>query len=351
MRARDSQFRSSMRRSAEAVRAQERTLKSLRRTVYRTNQRFRQFRSSVLSLRGAVGVLAGSAGLGLIIKRSLDTADSIAKTADAVGISTAALQELRFAADLSGVSIDGLDKALKFATKSIGELRTRTSSELTTALKDFDAQLMSNIKNAGSVEEALNLTFKRMGELEDATKKAAVAKAVFGRAGIDLVNIVRGGAGALEEMRREAQRLGIVIDDDLLRKSERAKDSLTILSTVLRTRVTRAVVENAEKIDRLAQALTEASSRGVGCGQPASSIFRRQHPSAQGDSLSCRRRPRRQVCRPDHQGRGRPARPIGGCGCGAGSVWEPWAAHLAGCCWGPVPSVILRCGPKMPPTV
>ena len=257
MRARDSQFRSSMRRSAEAVRAQERTLKSLRRTVYRTNQRFRQFRSSVLSLRGAVGVLAGSAGLGLIIKRSLDTADSIAKTADAVGISTAALQELRFAADLSGVSIDGLDKALKFATKSIGELRTRTSSELTTALKDFDAQLLSNIKNAGSVEEALNLTFKRMGELEDATKKAAVAKAVFGRAGIDLVNIVRGGAGALEEMRREAQRLGIVIDDDLLRKAERAKDSLTILSTVLRTRVTQAVVENAEKIDRLAQALTE----------------------------------------------------------------------------------------------
>ena len=70
------------------------------------------------------GVLAGVAGvaavggLAVLVKRSIDAADSITKTADAIGISTDALQELRFAADLSGVSVESLDKALKFATKA-----------------------------------------------------------------------------------------------------------------------------------------------------------------------------------------------------------------------------------------
>ena len=207
-------------------------------------------------LAGVAGAAAG--GLALLVKRSIDAADAIAKTADAIGISTDALQELRFAADLSGVSVESLDKALKFATKAIGELRTRTSSELTTALKDFDAQLLSNIRNAGSVEEAIELVFRRMGEMEDATKKAALSKSVFGRAGMVMVNIARGEAGALEEMRQQARDLGIVLDEDLLRNAEKTKDQLTVLGTVLSANLNKAVLEHADAIGDLAERFTEA---------------------------------------------------------------------------------------------
>ena len=71
-------------------------------------------------LGGVVAGVAAAGSLALLVKRSIDAADAIAKTADAIGISTDALQELRFAADLSGVSVESLDKALKFATKAIG---------------------------------------------------------------------------------------------------------------------------------------------------------------------------------------------------------------------------------------
>ena len=205
----------------------------------------------------AAGV-AAAGGLALLVKRSIDAADAIAKTADAIGISTDALQELRFAADLSGVSVESLDKALKFATKAIGELCTRTSSELTTALKDFDAQLLRNIRSAGSVEEAIELVFRGMGEMEDATKKAALAKSVFGRAGIDLVNIVRGEAGALEEMRQQARDLGIVLDEELLRNAEKAKDQLTVLGTVLSANLNKAILEHADAIGDLADRFTDS---------------------------------------------------------------------------------------------
>ena len=221
-------------------------------------------RRNMRLLGGVVAGVAAAGGLALLVKRSIDAADAIAKTADAIGISTDALQELRFAADLSGVSVESLDKALKFATKAIGELRTRTSSELTTALKDFDAQLLSNIRSAGSVEEAIELVFRRMGEMEDATKKAALAKSVFGRAGIDLVNIVRGEADALEKMRQQARDLGIVLDEELLRSAEKTKDQLTVLGTVLSANLNKAILEHAGAIGTLAEQFTESLPALIG---------------------------------------------------------------------------------------
>ena len=249
----------------------ERSIKKIDRASDRASRglgtlgdRASSLRRNMRLLGGVVAGVAAAGGLALLVKRSIDAADSIAKTADAIGISTDALQELRFAADLSGVSVESLDKALKFATKAIGELRTRTSSELTTALKDFDAQLLRNIESAGSVEEAINLVFRRMGEMEDATQKAALAKSVFGPAGIDLVNIVRGEAGALEEMRQHARDLGIVLDEELLRNAEKTKDQLTVLGTVLSANLNKAILEHADAIGDLAEQFTEALPTLIG---------------------------------------------------------------------------------------
>ena len=228
------------------------------------SSRASSLRRNMRLLGGVVAGVAAAGGLALLVKRSIDAADAIAKTADAIGISTDALQELRFAADLSGVSVESLDKALKFATKAIGELRTRTSSELTTALKDFDAQLLRNIRSAGSVEEAIELVFRRMGEMEDATKKAALAKSVFGRAGSGLVNIVRGEAGALDAMRQQARDLGIVLDEELLRNAEKAKDQLTVLGTVLSANLNKAILEHAGAIGTLAEQFTESLPALIG---------------------------------------------------------------------------------------
>ena len=251
----------SMRKIDRASDKASRGLGTLSNRASTLRRRMRLLSGVTIGLTAAVGA---AGGLAFLVKRSIDAADSIAKTADAIGISTDALQELRFAADLSGVSVESLDKALKFATKAIGELRTRTSSELTTALKDFDAQLLRNIRSAGSVEEAINLVFRRMGEMEDATKKAALSKSVFGRAGMVMVNIVRGEADALEEMRQQARDLGIVLDEELLRSAEKTKDQLTVLGTVLSANLNKAVLEHADAIGDLAERFTESLPALIG---------------------------------------------------------------------------------------
>ncbi|KKK85918.1 hypothetical protein LCGC14_2768440, partial [marine sediment metagenome] len=173
----------------------------------------------------------------LLVKKALNTADAIGKAADAIGISTDALQEYRHAAELSGVATGMLDKSLKKATRNIGDLG-RSSSELDLALKELAPDLLANVRAAGSVEEALNLAFVAMSKMTSQTKRASVANAFFGKSGIDLTNIVRNGADAFREMILEARTLGLIIPEVLIRSAEEANDQLTRLTKVMKTQAT-----------------------------------------------------------------------------------------------------------------
>ena len=53
---------------------------------------------------------------------------------------------------------------------------------------------------------------------------------LFDSEGVALVNLLRGGSGALEEMRERARDLGIVLDEHLVRDAERARTELDTLS-------------------------------------------------------------------------------------------------------------------------
>jgi hypothetical protein len=245
----------------------DRTLKStsarMNRSLATVDRRFQKlgratssWAKSLVSLRGAVGVLAGATGLGLLISKSIDFADTIAKTADAIGVSTDALQQYRFAADIAGVEQEKLDKSLTRFVRNMGEL-ARSSSETQTALKDLDPVLLSNLRNANSIEEALRLTFRALANTGDQAKKAAIAYAIFGRSGIAMTNIVKDGSTALEEQLQKARDLGIVIDEELLRSAERAKDQFTILATVIKAQATKAVLEHAGEIANLTQKLID----------------------------------------------------------------------------------------------
>lgn len=95
----------------------------------------------MFSLRGIIGTLVGGAGLGLLVKKSIDFADNIAKTADVAGITTKALQEYRFAADLAGVSTEQLDgRAVRQADRRAREVVERVGDH--SARSGADARAM-----------------------------------------------------------------------------------------------------------------------------------------------------------------------------------------------------------------
>jgi len=180
---------------------------------------------------GAVGA-AAVGGLVAAATKAAGAGDDIAKLSKQVGISAEALQELRFAADRSGVPIETFDKSIGALSKRVGELKRGGG-----ALAPFAAVLpnvVENLKNAGSTGEALEIVNQAIANLEDPAKKSALAAAAFSRAGLPMITLANEGAEGMRELRAEARRLGAVLSNEDAAAAEEANDRLTDLKAAVR---------------------------------------------------------------------------------------------------------------------
>ena len=223
-------------------------------------RKWQSLTKSIFSMRGAMVAVGSATAMGYFIKRSLDTADAIAKVADKIGVTTDELQEYRYAADLAGVSQKQLDMGLQRFSRRIAEVAAGTG-ELKKVAEQYDVQLRDSngqmrrnseiladfadiIKNAESEQEQLRIAFK-----------------LFDSEGAALVNMLKNGGDAMNKMRREARNLGIVIDENLIRNSEKAKDRLTTVSHIIRSQLTKAVLNLSPKIVELGNTVIANSDK------------------------------------------------------------------------------------------
>ncbi len=80
---------------------------------------------AIFSFKSALAGAVGVAGLGLLVKSSLDSIDALGKTASKLGVTTRELGKLRFAAEIAGVSTRTTDMAIQRFTRRLSERRCR----------------------------------------------------------------------------------------------------------------------------------------------------------------------------------------------------------------------------------
>lgn len=241
------------------IRARDRTRTAFD-SVDRSLAGMRRGLGAVKAALAVTFVATGATALAAMTKKAIETADNIGKMADAVGVSTDALQEMRHAAELSGVAQDKLDSSLERFTQRLGRAREDTGA-LAEGLKKLDQELLDQVKAAGSTDEALDLVLRRMAAADDAAERAAVAFAAFGREGVALTNIVRDGTDAYAAMRDEAQRLGLVIDEGLIRSAEAANDQLYRMERILSANLTEALISLSPTVINLGDAAADAAPK------------------------------------------------------------------------------------------
>jgi len=209
---------------------------------------------SVGSLTRGLFFAGGTAGFGLAIRRSIEFADTIGKTADKIGVGVEALQELRFAARRSGVEQAQLDKSLEMLTRRVGEASQgigegkRAFDQLGVGIKDVNGKLRPT-------EDILRDVSNGLKNVESPALKAALAAQIFGRAGVSMLNLVGDGSDKLDMYAAAARNLGVVLDESLIRNAEAANDKLGDLSQVLQIKFAAAVTENAGAIITLTDSL------------------------------------------------------------------------------------------------
>jgi phage-related protein len=192
------------------------------RTGKSMGDRFGQIGGVIKGAGLAMGTAAVAAGAAVfkLATHAQEAADSIVDTAGALGISTKALQEYRYVANLSGMETADMDAALTKLTVNLG--KGGDQMDATLAMLGLTVE---QLKSAGP-DQVLEMVADGMKNVSDPMAKAAITTQLFGKSSVKMVNALSGGADAIAKLRAEADAAGYVMDETALSAGTRMGDAM-----------------------------------------------------------------------------------------------------------------------------
>jgi hypothetical protein len=183
--------------------------------------------SKVFAFGGGVAGAAVVAGLSSITKQVIDTGDALSKMSVKTGVAVEDLSKLEYAANLSGVSFEQLEKGLVTLGQQIGnagagnaEASAKKFESLGVSVRDAGGQLRPTIEVFYDIADAI-------AALPEGAAQTNAAIDIFGaKVGRDLVVALAGGSEAIKAMGQELTDLGGVMSTELAKASERFNDNL-----------------------------------------------------------------------------------------------------------------------------
>ena len=192
---------------------------------------------SVLGKLGPAGLLAGASiaalgvGITALVMPVARVGDEFFKLSQKTGVSVEALTALDYAAKLSDVSTEGMTKALQklsvamFDTQINGVEGSAALRALGVSATDVNGQIRPT-------EQVLLDLAEKFSAMPDGADKAALAVKLFGKEGLSIIPFLNQGRAGITALMEEAQRLGLVMSEDVARASEVFNDNLTRLSAI-----------------------------------------------------------------------------------------------------------------------
>lgn len=192
-------------------------------------------------------------------------ADDIAKASKRIGFSAEEFQKLAFAARRAGATNEDVEKSVRRMQGSIVDLE----QGLSTAKDAFGALglAVDDLKGL-SPEKQFEVIADRLAAVEDATLKSALAQDLFGRSGTKLIPLL----DSYRELKQEAEDLGGIMSNDVVKAAEDLKDSAENLQTGLMGLVANSGVvqwlnEVTKKAAEAASAIRKLDAGGFGEGE------------------------------------------------------------------------------------
>ncbi len=140
-----------------------------------------------------------------------------------VGVAIEPLQQLAYAADLSGVPLDSLSGALMKFSKQADEARRGGDAQADTfralgvSLKDASGQMRP-------VEDMLGDVAEKIASMPDGAEKTALAMRAFGRSGAQMIPLLNEGRVGIAKLREEFVELGAQMDEGTAKSLEEFGD-------------------------------------------------------------------------------------------------------------------------------
>lgn len=177
-------------------------------------------------------IVGAAAGIGALVVKAGEGADELITMSNKTGISTAKLQELRYAARFVDVEVETMTDSIVKMTRSMDASRKGTGAQY----EAFEKMGVSVTNVDGSLRDANTVFLEAidaLGKIENETERDAIALNVFGRSAQELNPLIKAGSAELDRLGQEARDAGLILDDTSINSLGQFDDAMQRMKATL----------------------------------------------------------------------------------------------------------------------
>jgi hypothetical protein len=210
---------------------------------------------AVFNMKTALVGLAGVAGLGLLVRASLKSIDNLGKLSRQIFISTEDLGAFRLASELGGTSLEAFAKGARTLAVGINDYLVKGTGVAKEAFEQLGITADDLKSTNGDLFSQFEMVADALSQLKDGTDKTAIAYKLFGGRNIELLTAIEGGAGGLRKIREEAERFGLTLSSEMVKRVEDANDSMARMKMRMKGLIDNITVGLAPAFQRITDGL------------------------------------------------------------------------------------------------
>jgi len=197
--------------------------KGLINSIKQSESAIDKMSSSVKKLGVMIGTAFAFDSIVSGVNNVVNSIDNLNHTADKLGIATQALEQLRYAADLSGINNDEFDNSLQRMVRRIAEAK-QGAGEAKGALIELglSAQTLGNM----TPDQQLLTLADALKGVKEHSDKVRIAFKLFDTEGVKMLNMLDGGRSTIQGYMNDLSNMGLVTDDQI-QKNDDFKGALT----------------------------------------------------------------------------------------------------------------------------
>lgn len=220
---------------------------------------FASFDASSIAVVGSIGAIATALvkvekQLIATTQKSASYVDNINTLSATTGISTEALQEYTYAAELLDVSVETITSSQTKLIRSMDSARDG-SKDQAEAFEKLNVRITDSNGNLRDSEEVYWEVIDALGRMKNDTERDSAAMDILGKSARDLNPLIKAGSDQMNKLAKEAHDTGYVLDEETLKSLNDVDDAMQRLTNSTDTAKNKVSAEFApyltESIDKI----------------------------------------------------------------------------------------------------
>jgi hypothetical protein len=203
---------------------------------------------------------------------TVEEMDKLGKASQKIGVPVEELSALKYAAELADVSFESLTSTAVKLAKNMSEVAAGGTGP---AAQAFAALNLSATNADGTLKKVgvgLGDIADRFSIMEDSTEKTALAVALFGKRGAELIPLLNQGREGIAAAAQEARVFGIIVSKEAAAAAEQFNDNLKRLRAINEGFLTQLATQLLPVLVKSSEVLIELSKQSNALGIASSSL-------------------------------------------------------------------------------